>query len=148
MALTGNFARNLDEKRRLAIPKRLREQFGEKDLTSLYVAPGMDSSLALYTPTEFDLFSQRLTERASGRPEYRNYLRLLYARSEQVDFDSQGRIRIPEWLVELAHLSKDVMLLGVHDHAEVWDKTTWTEFLQTHVEEFDQMASTAYDPQL
>lgn len=148
MALTGSFARNLDDKRRLAIPKRLREQFGEKELTSLYVAPGMDGSLALYTPAEFNRFSQRLTDRASGRPEYRNYLRLLYARSEQVDFDSQGRIRIPEWLVELAHLSKDIMLLGVHDHAEVWDKATWSKFLQTHVEDFDHMASTAYDPQL
>ncbi|GAB4144354.1 MAG: division/cell wall cluster transcriptional repressor MraZ [Planctomycetaceae bacterium] len=148
MTLTGTYSRNLDDKRRLAVPKRLKEQFGEKDLTSLYVAPGTERSLALYSPEEFEKLSERFGAHSSGRPEYRNYLRLFFARSERVEFDSQGRIRIPEWLVDLAQLKKDVILLGVHDHAEIWDQNLWNEFLTKHVHDFDRMASAAYEPTL
>jgi MraZ protein len=146
MTLTGTFTRNLDDKRRIAVPKRLKEQFGGKEITSLYVAPGTEQSLALYSPEEFDQLSRRFTERSSGQPEFRNYIRLFFARSERVEFDSQGRIRIPEWLVESAQLEKDVMLLGVHDHAEIWDANLWKEFLSNHEQQFDQMAATALGP--
>ena len=143
MVFSGTFSRILDDKRRFAVPKRLKEQFGEKELTSLYVAPGTERSLVLYSPAEFDRLAQRLSEKSSGRAEFRNYLRLFYARSERLDLDSQNRIRIPEWLVDFARLKKDIVLLGVHDHAEVWDCSLWDEFQQTHGASFDDMAAMA-----
>lgn len=142
MALTGTFLRNLDEKFRVAVPKRLREQFAQKDLTSLYVSPGTEQSLALYSPAEFERLAQRLTEKSSSKPEFRNYLRLFFARTEEVPVDAQGRIRIPEWLVQLARLKKDLVLVGVHDHAEIWDQELWNTFLANHGPAFDEMAST------
>jgi len=145
MALTGTFTRNLDEKGRLAVPKRLRDQFREQSLTNLYVSPGTERSLSLYEPQEFQRLAERLEENSTNTPEFRNYLRLFYARSECVQLDSQSRIRIPEWLMQWADLNKDVVLLGVHNHAEIWDLAHWKEFLQQHGPEFDTMASTAFD---
>lgn len=145
MALTGTYLRNLDEKFRVAVPKRLREQFGEKELTTLYVSPGTEQSLALYSPAEFERLAQRLTEKSTSKPEFRNYLRLFYARTEGVPVDSQGRIRIPEWLVQLGQLKKDVILVGVHDHAEIWDRELWDQFLANHGPAFDNMASAAFE---
>ena len=59
MALTGTYRRNLDEKQRLAVPKRLRDQFGESDLKTLYVAPETDRSLGLYAPAAFEALAER-----------------------------------------------------------------------------------------
>lgn len=147
MPLTGTYDRNLDEKFRLAVPKRFREQFtdAEEELASLFVAPGTERSLALYSPDAFDQLAQRLSQRSSNRADVRNYLRLFYARAENVSLDSQGRIRIPERLVELAQLRHDVVLIGVQDHAEIWDRGLWDEFLLKHGSEFDDMATQAFE---
>lgn len=145
MALTGTYTRNLDEKQRLAVPPPLREGFGEADPTSLYVAPGTEQSLALYSSTAFQDLADRLTEQSRTRREVRNYLRLFYARAEKVNLDGQGRIRIPERLIEFAHLRHEVVLLGVHDHAEVWDRETWNQFLEQMGPSFDKIAARAFD---
>lgn len=145
MALTGTYSRSLDEKHRLAVPKRLREQFGERELKTLFVTPETDKSLGLYSPAGFEALAARLADRSTNRAQVRNYLRLFYSRAEEVEIDNQGRIRIPERLVEFAGLERDVMLLGVHDHAEIWNARRWEEFLGRQVPEFDQMAGKAFD---
>jgi MraZ protein len=57
--------------------------------------------------------------------------------------DGQGRILLPERLVNFAGLRQEVVLLGVHDHAEIWDKELWDQFLASHSPEFDELASEA-----
>jgi MraZ protein len=145
MTLTGTYDRNLDDKRRLAIPRRMREQFGD-DVSRLYVAPGTERSLALYSPHAFENLAQRLAGQSPNRTDVRNYLRLFYSRAEEVTFDRQGRIRIPERLIEFARLQHDVMLLGVHDHAELWDRGLWDEFLGAQGSRFDDIAARAFEP--
>lgn len=145
MALTGTYTRSLDDKQRFAVPKRLRDEFAEDKLTDLYVAPGTEQSLALYSPAAFAQLAETLANRSSNRAEVRNYLRLFYARAEKVALDSQGRIRIPERLIEHAQLKRDIVLLGVHDHAEIWDATLWDEFVKRHGTRFDDMATEAFE---
>jgi MraZ protein len=145
MPLTGTYQRSLDEKQRLAVPKKLRDQFGEGELTSLYVAPGTEKSLELYSPQAFDSLAKKLAERTTNRAEVRNYLRLFYARADEVPIDKQGRILIPDRLVEFALLKRDVVLLGVHDHAELWDRELWDEFLRSHGSRYDEMATQAFE---
>jgi len=146
MPLTGTYFRNLDEKHRLSIPKRLRDQFSEEQqLESLYVVPGMEKSLSLYSKQGFDLLSKKISESSTKRSSYRIYYRLLYSRSEQVSFDNQSRVLVPEWLVQFANLQKDVVLIGIYDHAEIWDKELWDNYLQEHMASFDEIASSAWD---
>jgi len=145
MPLTGTYERNLDDKQRLAVPKKLRDQFGEPECNSLFVAPGTEKSLTLYSPAAFNALAQKLAEKATNRLDVRNYLRLFYARAEEVPFDAQGRIRLPERLMEFAALKKDLVLLGVHDHAEIWDKQLWDEFLKATSPRFDEMATQAFE---
>ena len=145
MTLTGTYARSLDDKHRLAIPKRLREGFSGKGSTSLFIAPGTDRSLFLYAASAFEQLAERLAVKPSNRARVRNYLRMFYARAEEVDIDNQGRIRIPERLAEFAELQREVVLLGVQDHVEMWDRTLWEAFLEEHSADFDALAETAFD---
>lgn len=145
MPLTGTFQRVLDEKFRLAVPKSLRKQFAQEEPTSLFIAPGTETSLALYSTAAFERLAERLAERSPNRAEVRNYLRLFYARAENVSVDGQGRIRIPERLVQFAQLKQQVVLLGVHDHAEIWDQELWEQFQKQHGSRFDELASGAFE---
>lgn len=145
MTLTGTYPRNLDNKRRLAIPKRLRDEFGEGEIGSLYIAPGTDRSLAVYSPVGFENLAHRLAETPSTRTDVRTYLRLFYSRAEKVDLDNQGRIRIPDRLAEFAQLNREVVLLGVHDHAEIWDTGIWEAYLEKHNADFDEVAAKAFE---
>ena len=141
MPLTGTFVRNLDEKHRLAIPKNLREEMGNGE--RVYVAPGTETSLVLYSETEFEAVASRFAAASSNQPDTRNYLRLFYSRAERLDVDKQGRVRIPERLVQFANLEREVVLLGVHDHAEIWDQSRWQQFLESNAAEFDRLATDA-----
>ncbi len=145
MALSGTYTRSLDEKQRLAVPKRICEDFNEPELNSLYVAPGTDKSLVLYSPAGFDKLARKIAKQSSNRVEVRNYKRLFYSRAERVELDAQGRVRIPERLVEFAGLSRDVVLVGVHDHAEIWDAAAWETFLKTQGPVFDEISTQAFE---
>ena len=90
MTLTGTYSRSLDDKHRLAIPKRLREEFSGKESTCLFIAPGTDRSLFLYAPQAFEELAVRLTVKPSSRANVRNYLRMFYARAEKVEIDNQA----------------------------------------------------------
>lgn len=143
MALTGTFQRALDDKQRLAFPKRLRDAMGNDELKELYVAPEVGRSLSVFSPVTFERRAARIEQMSTARSSVANYLRLYYSQAEWVEIDSQGRIRLPERLVEFAQLKQDVVLLGVNDHVEIWDQAIWNEFLKEHSQGFDQLASEA-----
>lgn len=150
MALTGTYERTIDDKGRIAIPKPLREAFTtrnatrEDGTTHLFVGPGDDQALVLYAPEDFDRLAQRMDASSSTRADVLKYERFFFSRAEKVELDGQGRIRIPERLAAFAKLQRDVVLLGVRDHAEIWDKTLWTEFEQQHSARFDELAQAAF----
>jgi MraZ protein len=134
MALTGTYLRTLDDKRRVAVPKRLRDDFGEADLEYLFIAPGTQRSLVLYSPKGF----ARLGESFSGKHSQHSYLRLFYSSAERVDLDGQGRIRIPDRLAEYAGLKHEAYLLGIQDHAELWVQKNTLAFDELHRQTFPE----------
>jgi MraZ protein len=129
MLLTGTFARAVDEKLRVAIPKPLREALGELAKGVLYVTPGTDGSLALYTEDTLAEQARRLMEASPNAQDVRAFSRLFYSRAQAVELDSQGRVRIPPELAALAGLGKEAVLVGVLDHLELWEKSRWEAYV-------------------
>jgi len=144
MSLTGTYHRSLDEKQRLAVPKRLRNDLCNDETPVLYVAPELEQALALYSTLEFQRRAEALVDSLPRHNTVRNYHRLYYSQAEQVEIDSQGRIRLPERLVSFAGLQQEVVLLGVHDHVEIWDRVRWQQFLDEHASGFDTLADAAF----
>jgi MraZ protein len=144
MALTGTFARSLDEKLRVAIPKRLRDMVDCRPGGSLYVAPGTDGSLAIYTEESFARLADRLAGMSPTQQQVRAFTRLFYARAQQVELDKQGRVRIPAALAELAELGREVVLLGVQDHFELWSARRWESYLGERQAHYDEIAEAAF----
>jgi MraZ protein len=144
MLLTGTFVRAIDEKLRLAIPKRLRDALGAGPERMLFVTPGTDRSLAIYTEESLGQMAQRLAAASPAGPEVRAFSRLFYAQAQPAELDSQGRIRIPPDLAELIGLSREAVLLGVQDHMELWHRGRWEAYLAERQARYDQIAEAAF----
>ncbi len=141
MLLTGTYPRTLDDKKRMALPKRVRELLGEPAM--LYVTPGPEQSLWLYTQGEMEKLAARIEE-APPNNESRVFSRLYFARTEAVDVDRSGRMLIPDRLHQLAGLRHDVVLIGVRDHLELWDAERWEKYLADNAPRFDTVAAAAF----
>lgn len=146
MLLTGTFARSVDEKLRVAIPKPLRDALGSQAKGVLYVAPGTDGSLALFTEDALAGLAERLAKSSPNAQDVRAFSRLFYARAQAVELDSQGRVRIPPELAQLGGLSKEAVLIGVQDHLELWDRQRWDQYVQSRQSQFDEIAEAAFEP--
>jgi MraZ protein len=146
MLLTGTFVRAIDDKLRLAIPKRFRDALTESQQQSLFITPGTDRSLAVYTEETLGRLADRLAAASPAGAEVRAFSRLFYAQAQPAELDSQGRIRIPADLAELAELGHEAILLGVQDHLEIWDRSRWEKYLNERQVRYDQLAEAAFAP--
>lgn len=145
MLLTGTYERSLDGKLRLAIPKRMRDAVSTAENCVMFLTPGTDGSLALYPEESFALLGQQLNSASPNGRDVRAFSRMFYALAERCEVDSQGRVRIPPELAKLASIDKDVVLLGVRDHIEIWDKQAWLAYLDGAQADYDQIAEKAFD---
>lgn len=144
MLLTGTFRRSIDDKGRLAIPKLLRAALGSNEPLTVILGPGTDGCLALYSPEAFRLMGERLSAGPPTRSEVRAFSRLFYARAQGVELDSQGRLRVPSDLQQIAGLQREVAVVGVRDHVELWDVGRWEQYLLEKQPHYDEIAERAF----
>lgn len=143
MLLTGTFVRTLDDKQRLALPKPIREALGEPLPAALYLAPGTDGSLAMYTDSVFARLAADMGRLSPAGQDMRAFSRLFYAQAQRVELDRQGRLRIPAEMTSFFQANKEVVLLGVRDHLELWGRSRWEAYLAAMQPHYDQIAESA-----
>lgn len=144
MPLTGTYARAVDEKGRVTVPSRLRDQLDDPQTTVLYLAPGTDRCLSLYTEKGLERLANQLAQSPPTRTDVRTFLRLFYAQAQRVEIDMQSRIRLPERLTKLAGIDREVVVIGVQDHMEVWDRKRWDVYVEENSPRFDTIAEGAF----
>ncbi len=137
MLLTGNYRRTLDEKLRVSMPKQLRDQLSD---SSLFLTPGTDRALVVYTGEVLDQIGQALGNLSPAAPEARAFSRLFYAQAQPGEMDKQGRLRVPPELARLAGLDGEVVVVGLRDHIEIWDAQAWERFLNETQPTYDDLA--------
>jgi MraZ protein len=148
MTFTGTYCRTIDEKCRIAIPKPMRALLGKGAEFTIYLAPGTNDSLNLYTEEGFERLAGQLAGASPTGAEVRAFSRLFYSQAQRVEADRQGRIRIPGELADWAGLERDVILLGVCDHIELWDRGRWETYRDETKPRYDEIAASAFRTQL
>ena len=134
--LRGTFTPALDAKGRINIPARLREELGE----SFVIAKGVEHCISLYPPEAWENFTEKLEHlpKISNEPA-RRLRRFFYGNSMDAELDKQGRLLIPQSLRNYAGLKKDVTMVGVEDHVEVWDTELWNAYNKETEEDVDTL---------
>ena len=116
--MTGQFSHNIDAKGRLVIPASLRKELGQ----TFHVTVGQDHCLSVYSDESWAAFMAKLKELSYNEVKK---LRALFAYAADCEPDSQGRILIPAKLREYAGLTKEVVVVGSFDRAEIWSAERW-----------------------
>jgi MraZ protein len=124
--LLGAYDHTIDDKNRLTLPAKYREAF--KD--GVVVTRGLDGCLFAYRRPDWDrLVESRLAPLDPLSPETRRLQRFFYAGASESELDKQGRMMIPAQLIEHAKLGKEVVVAGVNDRLEIWDRAAWRKEL-------------------
>lgn len=124
----GVNALNLDNKGRLAIPARYRDELGQSagGRMMLTVNPvERDHCLLLYPMPEWEELERKLVKLSNLKPQSRRLQRLLIGHATEMEFDANGRILLPPLLREFAGLEKSVVMIGQGNKFEIWDETQW-----------------------
>ncbi|MFQ5412587.1 MAG: division/cell wall cluster transcriptional repressor MraZ [Phycisphaerae bacterium] len=121
MIFTGYFEHTIDAKHRLAIPSRYRSHMDpETDGTAFVLVPGQPpNTLWLYTERHFERLSSRADSALIPDDDQLRFEQIFYPLAEIVEWDTQGRILVPERMMARAGLGREVVICGVRDHAEI-----------------------------
>lgn len=127
--LIGEYQHNIDQKGRVIIPAKFREDLGEL----FYVTKGLDGCLFVLSPGEWERLQNKIT--AMPISKSRGLQRFFFSGAAEVEPDKQGRILIPQPLREYANLTRDVAVIGASSRAEIWDAESWKKFNSTLTED-------------
>jgi MraZ protein len=128
--LLGEYEHTIDDKNRLTLPAKFRQAFAD----GIVLARGMEGCILAYARRDWDtLVRERLASLDPLSREARQMRRFFFAGASDGELDKQGRIMIPPALMNHAGLRREVVVAGLHDHLEIWDRAAWREQL-TEVE--------------
>lgn len=126
---SGTSEHTIDAKNRLAVPKKFRERIDpEVEGAGLYVVPGRPSTyLWLYTERRFEEISNQWSSDLIPDSDRLYWEQTFFPEAERVEFDGQGRVLLPDRLIQAAGLGREVLICGVRDHIEIRPKGASTQ---------------------
>ena len=120
----GEYKCSADAKGRLLVPSKLRELFPQGE--AMILVRSLDQCINLYTEEKWRGFEEKIA--LLPETEARDVRRFFYASMQDVEPDNQGRILLPVQLREFASITKNVVVLGCGDHAEIWDEESYRSY--------------------
>jgi MraZ protein len=136
----GTYGSSVDDRGRILVPKRLREGNGSEDKTKYLVTRGYDGCLSLFPLDEWEPFERGVRGLSFRDADARSYQRETGPNTYPTKIDRLGRVLIPKELVEDFEIGKEVMLLGVFDHIEVWNKAAHEAYRRSQKGRYEEVA--------
>ena len=122
--LLGEYEHTIDDKNRLTLPARFRDAYAE----GVVLTRGLDQCLDVWSRGHWDaLVDGRLAPLDPVSKEARDLKRVFVSAASDAELDKQGRVLVPPALTRHARLGREVVLAGVHDHLEIWDRAAWND---------------------
>ncbi|NIA07677.1 MAG: hypothetical protein GWP14_08620 [Actinobacteria bacterium] len=148
LLLTGEYEHRLDAKHRLFIPSRLRESIDvERDGLGFFLVFGPNRVLCLYPDEYYRRLAAVDSPRLVPPTKLVDFERIKFAQSYHLDLDTYSRVSIPEKMLKRAGLTRDVVLIGVRDHVEIWDAKVWHSYLAEQLDKHEDLLELARQAQ-
>src|SRR5438045_4724074 len=131
--LVGEHEHTIDDKNRLTLPAKFRQAFAD----GLVLTRGIERCLSAYPRSEWTAtVESRLRELDPLSREGRVMQRYFFSGAAEAELDKQGRVMVPSSLCDYAGLGKEVVVAGIRDHLEIWDRASW----RAHLDEIEGSA--------
>ncbi len=137
----GEAITRLDDKGRITVPRDIREKMKALRHKEWFLTRGFDGCIFMFEGRTWDKLRTQASRYSTMNAKAMDFRRLLFGSLADAEIDAQGRMAVPLHLREYANLTRDVVLLGVDDHLQIWDKEAWRAFQKTKEAEFKEMAA-------
>ena len=124
---SGKYSYVVDEKGRIFVPVKFRRGTSLKNGNSFVVTRGFDRCLMVYPAEEWREVEKKLRSYPTSDIKSRRVVRWFTANAEKVKLDSQGRMKVPQHLLDFIELEKEVVIIGVLNRLEIWKPETYRE---------------------
>lgn len=140
MFFMGTYTPKLDDKGRLFLPAKFRDQLAE----GLVVTRGQEFCLTVWPMDDFMELTRKAQEAPVTVKGARDYTRFLFAGASEEKPDKQGRITITPMLREYASLDRDVVVIGVMNRIEIWDPARWQQYSAEQETKFSELSEEVF----
>ena len=124
--LFGNYELTIDDKNRMLVPSEIRKAIDpQTDGDAFFLVTGINHKLWLYPEKYYEALATRMQSEMAPEEDLLAFDQLNFAMASRVEWDKQGRILIPERVLKKSGLGREVTLIGMRDHAEVWNRADW-----------------------
>ncbi len=120
----GRYYHTLEENGRVSLPKTFRDQE-----QNWIVTRGLDGGLFLFRQADFETKIQELADRTFTLKSNRDFIRLMTNEAQAITADANGRVQLPEYLIEFAQLTKDLVITGSYGWIEIWDRQAYHAYV-------------------
>jgi MraZ protein len=121
----GTHEHSIDDKHRLTLPAKFRERLGAE----VVLLRGIERTIDVYPKDTREASLERITDLDPLTREGREMRRFVYSGVTVSEVDKQGRVLVPPDLARHASVEKDVAVVGLRDHIEIWDRPQWAAHL-------------------
>ena len=133
---SGEYSYKIDGKKRVAMPVKFRQLLGKK----VFITRGLDSCLFLFSFQEWGKLAKKISQLPLAQADARGFSRTMLSGAMEVNLDKLGRILIPDYLKQYACLKTSVVVIGLYDRVEIWDKNKWEGYRQKTEKEVGDIA--------
>ena len=137
----GEYQHSLDDKARLTIPAKFREELGP----AFMVTRGLDRCLFVYPQKDWETLESKMRAMPLTRADARQFIRFFFSGAAECELDKQGRIVVPGNLREYASIDKDCVVIGVGARVEIWDQGIWKSYTENVENQFSDLAARLVD---
>jgi len=135
----GEYYHNIDEKGRIVIPSKFRNELG----SDFIITRGLDGCLFIYPKLEWDNVINKYKELPDSKDK-RQFMRIFLSGAINGEYDKQFRINIPKPLQDYANLEHECVIIGVDERLELWSKEIWMNFISSNEESFSLIADNLF----
>ena len=121
ISFTGEYKYTIDKKGRLNIPAKYRKVLHPSNNNTFIITRGFDSNLIVYPVTEWVKVEEQLSLLSSIKNKDRNFVRSIVRYANYTKYDAQGRIQIPELLLNYANIKQEILIIGMINKIELWN---------------------------
>ena len=138
--LIGEFHHNIDDKNRLIIPAKFRDEIGDK----FVLTRGLDGCLFIYSLSNWEKIVDKLKNLPFTKKDARTFMRFFLSGATICEFDKQGRININTSLIEYAKIKKECAIIGVNDRLEIWDLEDFNNLMDDNKDNLSDIAENLF----
>lgn len=139
--LMGEYHHNIDDKGRLIIPSKFRNELGNQYI----ITKGLDKCLFVYSVDEWNKLVKDLNTLKFTKKNVRAFERFFVGGASLNEFDKQGRISITSPLIHYANINKECVIIGVNERLEIWDREEFDKFIKENENTLEEIAEDLFE---